>query len=155
MICNLQRRTSLFVGIGLLLSFRVISAADTLPMHSHDSRAPRLEKFLRSYNCPAPLLTSEYLAAADEYDIDYRLLPALSVRESTCGLHARLNNRWGWNSAQTGFATLAHGIRFIAHELAFGRYYRGKTLDQKLQVYNPVLPYPKEVRKLMREIEAD
>src|SRR5262249_16793643 len=104
---------------------------------------------------PAPFLTSEYVEAADTYSIDYRLLPAVSVRESTCGLYARLNNRWGWNSAKSGFITLAHGIQHIAHELALGKYYRGKTLDDKLHMYNPNPAYPGEIRKLMKEIEAD
>jgi hypothetical protein len=115
----------------------------------------RLEAFLRAYHCPAPLLVSEYLAAADAYSIDYRLLPALSVRESTCGQHARLNNRWGWDSARTGFESLAKGVRYIARQLASAPSYRGKTLEQKLRAYNPNPAYPAEVLKLMREIEPD
>jgi len=95
------------------------------------------------------------LAAADIYEIDYRLLPALSVRESTCGQHARLNNRWGWDSARTGFRSLAHGVHYIARQLALGRSYRGKTLDEKLHAYNPNPQYPREVHKLMQEIDSD
>ena len=114
-----------------------------------------MEAFFKSHHCPAPFLTADYVAAADAYDVDYRLLPALSVRESTCGRHARLNNRWGWDSAQTGFESLVHGIHFITRQLATGRYYRGKTLDGKLRAYNPNPEYAGEIRKLMREIDDD
>jgi len=131
------------------------SAADTLPGSQADDRIARLENFFRAYHCPAPLLAAEYLAAADAYEVDYRLLPAVSVRESTCGRYARRNNRWGWDSAQTGFRTLAHGIQFITHQLAFGQYYRGKTLEEKLRMYNPNPTYPAEIKKLMREIQSD
>lgn len=125
------------------------------PALTQDGRAVKLESFFHAHGCPAPHLVHEYLHAADENGIDYRLLPAVSVRESTCGLHARRNNRWGWDSARMGFASLARGIRFVAHELAFGRYYRGKTTDEKLRVYNPNPSYPKEVKRLMQEIDAD
>ena len=132
-----------------------MSSADTIRLVKPDGRIQRLEAFFRSYHCPAPLLVAEYLRAADANDIDYRLLPAVSVRESTCGIHARFNNRWGWNSARSGFESLAHGIQFVAHELASGRYYRGKTVEEKLRAYNPNPEYPAEIRKLMREIETD
>ncbi len=132
----------------------VISSADTKP--AIDDRLSRLETFFRAHHCPAPLLTTEYVAAADANSLDYRILPALSVRESTCGLHARMNNRWGWNSANSGFESLIHGIRFIARQLAFGKNYRGKTTEEKLRAYNPKNPqYVDEVRKLMLEIEGD
>jgi hypothetical protein len=120
-----------------------------------DRRPEKLEAFFSAYRCPGPLHVTDYLRAADTYGIDYRLLPALSVRESTCGKHERANNRWGWDSARTGFASVASGIEFIARQLASGRSYRGKTLDQKLKAYNPNPLYAVEIRKLMREIEAD
>ena len=146
---------ALWLGAAVLgFALHPISAADTLPA-SVDARVTKLESFFRAYHCPAPLLTVEYLAAADAYAIDYRLLPAVSVRESTCGRHARANNRWGWDSARTGFNTLAHGIEFIARQLALGQYYRGKTLDEKLHAYNPNPKYTDEIRKLMREIDSD
>ena len=122
---------------------------------NEDSRAVKLADFFKEHHCPQPYLISEYLRAADKYRIDYRLLPAVSVRESTCGMHARWNNRWGWDSARTGFESLARGIEFIARQLAQGRPYRGKSLDQKLHTYNPNPYYAKEVLQLMRDIDSD
>ncbi len=61
-----------------------------------DPRIGRLEKFFKIYHCPAPHSTFEYLRAADGYGLDYRLLPAVSIRETQCGVTERQrNNRWG------------------------------------------------------------
>jgi hypothetical protein len=119
------------------------------------TRAGRLEAFFKAHSCPAPYHVDDYLDAADLNELDYRMLPAVSVRESTCGRHARLNNVWGWDSARTGFESIAHGIHYIAYQLAFGRQYRGKSIDQKLLVYNPNPQYVKEVHRLMLEIDGD
>jgi len=149
-----RSHTSALLIAAAVFGVASISSADTTP-NLNDDRTAKLESFFRNYHCPAPFLAAEYVAAADANSIDYRLLPAVSVRESTCGRHARLNNRWGWNSAKSGFTSLAHGIHYIARELASGRYYRGKTLEAKLRMYNPNPKYPAEIRKLMLEIEGD
>ena len=151
---NKRSHSSVLLIAAAVFGVASVSSADTKPALS-DDRASKLEAFFHSYNCPAPFLAAEYVAAADANSIDYRLLPAVSVRESTCGRHARFNNRWGWNSAKSGFATLVHGIHFIARELASGKYYRGKSLEGKLRMYNPNPAYPREIRKLMQEIESD
>jgi hypothetical protein len=150
-------RTMLIPGwlAAALLSMSLISGVDTLPRQAQaDPRPERLKAFFDAYGCPGPLHVEEYLRAADTYAIDYRLLPALSLVESTCGRYERMNNRWGWDSARTGFRSVPHGIHFLARQLANGKYYRGKTLDEKLRTYNPNPVYPREIRRLMREIEA-
>ncbi len=151
---RLRSYTSVFFLLAAVSSVTTVSSADTKPALPRDNRIARLETFFRAHHCPAPFLTNEYVAAADAYSIDYRLLPAVSVRESTCGLYARLNNRWGWNSAKSGFITLAHGIQHIARELAEGKYYRGKTVEDKLRMYNPNPAYPGEILRLMQEIDS-
>jgi len=141
------------LGLASMAGLGTLSASEWRP--NLDNRAAKLEAFFRTHSCPAPYHVDDYIRAADVNGIDYRMLPAVSVRESTCGLHARLNNRWGWDSARTGFQSVAHGIHYIAHELAFGRCYRGKTLEQKLHAYNPNPKYVGEVKRLMFEIDAD
>jgi hypothetical protein len=124
-----------------------------------DPRAQALTAFFIAHNCP-PInyqLIPDYLAAADQYQIDYRLLPALSYQESTCAQHypAASNNIWGWNSARTGFASLQSGINYISNQLANGHYYANKTTDQKLRAYNHHPDYPSEVEQLMKEISNE
>ena len=119
-----------------------------------DQRHAKLETFFQSFGCPAPYHVKEYLGAADTYAIDYRLLPAISVLESTCGIYQRENNRWGWASARKGFASFRAGLEYIAHQLANGRYYKNKTLEEKVRMYNPRPQYARLLGKLMRKIDA-
>jgi hypothetical protein len=118
-----------------------------------DPRQIKLEAFFQTYDCPTPHHVDDYLRAADDHQIDYRLLPAISLVESTCGSFGRHNNRWGWDSAQHGFASVSDGIEFIASQLAESPYYKGKTLEQKLLTYNPYPRYVEQVRRLMDQIE--
>jgi hypothetical protein len=118
-----------------------------------DLRIARVEAFFRLYGCPEPYRARNYVLAADMYQLDYRLLPALSVRESLCGKGARLNNYWGWDSARIGFVSVETGIDYVAGQLARGKYYRGKSLDQKLHAYNHRLRYAMEVKLLMNRME--
>jgi len=144
----LQAKRAAVIG---LMTCAAIAANDTLA--PRDPRIFQLEAFFKSYNCPTPLHVHEYLDAADTYQIDYRLLPAISLLETTCGAFERLNNHWGWDSAQTGFSSVGAGIHYIASQLAEHPYYKGKTLEEKLLMYNPDRHYLASVRRLMRQIE--
>ena len=119
-----------------------------------DLRAEYLERFFAFYRCPAPYPIAEYLRAADDYGLDYRLLPAVSIRESRCGAEpSDENNFWGYHPGRQSFATVAEGIDYVSRQLAEGFYYKGKTLAEKLFVYNPLPKYPAEVRSIMLQIE--
>ena len=48
-------------------------------------------------------MPSTFLEAADDYALDWRLLPSLSYVESTGGKAARNNNLFGWNSGRAQF----------------------------------------------------
>lgn len=126
--------------------------APPAPPQPPDERGLKLQTFFQTYRCPAPYHVDDYLREADKNAIDYRLLPAISVRESTCGRHARLNNHWGWDSARSGFSSVKAGIRYLARKLALGESYKDKTVEGKLETYNPELKYAAEVRRLMDEI---
>ena len=64
-----------------------------------------------------------------------------------------MNNRWGWDSAQTGFPSVPAGIEFISEQLAEGPPYKGKTVKEKLFTYNPYPQYVRQVERLMQQIE--
>jgi hypothetical protein len=125
----------------------------TIRYPATDPRGARLEQFFNSYHCPTPYYVSEYLRAADDYQLDYRLLPAVSVRETLCGVGEVANNRWGFHNGTEGFPSIEAGIEFMAHRLTQHPYYKGKTLQQKLFTYNPRPAYPAEVTRIMRQIE--
>lgn len=142
------------VAAGLAVS--AISTVDVSPatgMSRPDPRAERLERFFEHYNCPLPYHVDDYLRAADNYRIDYRLLPAISVRETTCGMWEQQNNRWGYHSGHQSFHSVEEGIYFLAYRLANGYFYRGKSLEEKLLTYNPRQSYPEEIRRIMRQVQ--
>jgi hypothetical protein len=118
-----------------------------------DPRIASLESFFHRYHCPTPYHVSDYLEAADDYQIDYRLLPAISIRETQCGVAEADNNRWGFQNGHASFPTVEDGIKFMTHRLAEHVYYKGKTLQQKLFMYNPLPAYPGEVTRIMQQIE--
>jgi hypothetical protein len=119
-----------------------------------DLRAAHLARFFTAYHCPAPFHIEEYLRAADDYGLDYRLLPAVSIRESLCGVNpSDENNFWGYHPGRQSFSSVAEGIDYVSSRLAEGFYYKGKTLVEKLYAYNPLPKYPGEVRSIMLQIE--
>ena len=119
----------------------------------HKQRASLID-FFRQYNCPQPYYINDYLSAADKDHLDYRLLPAISMQESTCGKSypVATHNLWGWQSARISFLSIPQGIEFVSKQLAEGSFYKDKTLDQKLRAYNPNPAYAGEVERLMGEI---
>jgi len=118
-----------------------------------DPRAERLRAFFRAYHCPEPHHVEAYLRAADRYGLDYRLLPAISVRETTCGWNEKNNNFWGYHPGRQSFASVESGIEFLARQLAINPPYAGKDIVEKLFTYNPRRAYADEVRRIMRQIE--
>ena len=150
---SLMRRAMCLLGAFVLGGVASANNVTDSPAVLQDKRYERLESFFRSFGCPAPHYVNEYLWAADANAIDYRLLPVISILESTCGIHQRLNNRWGWASARWGFSSFRVGLDHIARQLAVGRYYKNKTLEEKVQMYNPNPQYFREVKRLMRKID--
>lgn len=149
-------------SVGLLTAGLVLSAmatVDPTPLPAApapqrvDARVARLERFFRRYHCPEPFYIHRYLRAADGYHLDYRLLPAISIRETRCGVEEWRNNRWGYHPRRQSFDSVEQGIGYISWQLAEGPFYKNKTLEQKLFTYNPLPAYPREVQSIMRQIE--
>jgi hypothetical protein len=147
------------VGIAAGLAVSAVATADApanwLEQINHpDPRVARLERFFKYYGCDAPFHTFDYLRAADAYGLDYRLLPAISIRETCCGKGAQQeNNFWGFHPGHQSFPSVPEGIDFIAQRVTQHPAYKGKSLDGKLFTYNPLPAYPGEVKRIMRQIE--
>ena len=115
-----------------------------------DSRVAKLVSFFRAYDCPQPYHVTTYLRAADTNDLDYRLLPVISVLESSCGKYQRNNNHWGWGTSS--FPSVGAGIDFITKQLTEG-YFKNHNAQQKLSIYNPRPIYAKLGGKLLKELD--
>lgn len=140
------------------------------PSESVEYRAALIDSFFAGRHLPLAGFGKDMVIAADKYDLDWRLLPAIAMRESTGGLAAcggklsAENNPWGWNSCKgTGFKTMSESIDTLASHLGgtnvrTARYYKDKTTEQILKTYNPdsiVMGYSKQVMKIMEMIAED
>ena len=123
--------------------------------YRHDVRLGSLHRFFsQAADCPARALAHVFLEAADDYGLDWRLLPSISYVESTGGKAARNNNIFGWDSGRAQFATPVAGIYTVGYRLAYSGLYRDKSLDEVLATYNPDAAYGRKVKSVMRRIAA-
>ena len=119
---------------------------------SPDPRTVRLKKFLTKLHCPVSDLADEFVHAADDNRLDWRLLPSISVIESGGGKAYRNNNIFGWNQGLEVFPTIRVGIHEVAFKLAKSPLYQNRDVLGKLRLYNPDESYPGAVLTVMNRI---
>jgi len=92
-----------------------------------------VKTYLLKRTSPLAEYAEEIVNAADEYGIDYRLVAAISIIESSGGKHTfRTYNAWGWG--KMNFSSWEEGIWTVSKGL--GKYYsRGLTTPQRISVY--------------------
>jgi hypothetical protein len=119
---------------------------------SPDPRTVRLKKFFTKLHCPVSDMADEFVQAADDNRLDWRLLPSISVIESGGGKAYRNNNIFGWNQGLQMFPTIRAGIHEVAFKLAKSPLYQNRDLLGKLRLYNPDESYPGAVLTVMNRI---
>jgi|SRR5579871_2456637 len=147
-------RDFLLVAGLIVLPASVSSSQEFTPrvMYPDDPRLQRLVDFFEKRDSPLSHHAVDFLIAADENALDWRLLPSISMVESSGGKDYRNNNVFGWDSCNEGFTSVREGIHFVAGQLANSRRYRNKSLDAKLRTYNPDPDYPNRVKAFMRTL---
>ncbi|MCF7844027.1 glucosaminidase domain-containing protein [Candidatus Gracilibacteria bacterium] len=137
---------------------KVEISVDTL----RQEKANQIDSFFKSRSMPLNGTGMTFVMVAEKYGLDWRLLPAIAIRESSGGKAACGNNPFGWGSCKLhNFVSYEQAIEAIGRNLGGGnpgtaRYYAGKTTMQKLYYYNgTVIPsYPDEVVQIMKMIET-
>jgi len=127
-------------------------AAQHRNLPDKDPRLACLRAFFGPGNCPVAELSGTFLEAADYYGLDWRLLPSLSMVETSGGKAATHNNLFGWNSGRAAFSSAAVCIRSVAYSLANSALYKGKNIDGILKTYNQKATYGRTVKEMMRRI---
>lgn len=117
-----------------------------------DMRAVRLRRFLASLHCPVMGLAEDFVQAADDNHLDWRLLPSISVIESGGGKAYRNNNIFGWNNGTEPFPSIRAGLNMVAFKLGKSQLYRNHDILGKLHLYNPDEAYAPKVLSVMRKI---
>lgn len=85
----------------------------------NDQRVKKLQSYLEISNSPMARDARVFVEAADAYNLDWRLVAAISGLESGFGNHIPANsyNAWGWGvygGKVTYFASWEDGIRTIS-----------------------------------------
>lgn len=151
---NLVRK-EFVVFAGLLAAPAVTGIAEQPPVTEapqQDPRLVRLQAFFAEHKCPVDRLAADFLLAADRNDLDWRLLPSISLLESGGGRDQRNNNIFGWDSGKQSFPSVRAGIHIVAFRLSNSRLYRDKDLDEILNTYNPNPEYAGKVKAVMQAI---
>ena len=143
------------VFAGMLSSPIAVTNAETpdpASVYGNDPRLESLNRFFQKGDCPAQDFSAEFLLVADQNNLDWRLLPSISMVESGGGREARNNNLFGWDGGKAMFASVRAGIHDVARRLGNSKIYRDKSVDEILRIYNPDTNYPGVVKSVMRRI---
>lgn len=124
------------------------------PMDENDPRLARLKSFFAKRGCPLKDSAQDFLVAADQNSLDWRLLPSISMVESSGGKDYKNNNVLGWDSCKERFSSVRAGIHYVAAQLGKSKRYKGKDLNHKLRIYNPLPEYSQRVKAVMQSIGA-
>ena len=123
-------------------------------------RAKKIDSYFADRDMPLEGYGAKLVKAADKYNLDWRLLPAIAIKESTGGKFACGNNPFGWGSCRIKFKSIDAAIDTVARNLGGGnpateQYYKNTTTKEKLHQYNgSVVPtYTAGVLKFMDLIE--
>jgi hypothetical protein len=126
-------------------------------------RAAAIDSFFRDRSMPLAGSGMTFVLVAEKYGLDWRLLPAIAVRESSGGKAACGYNPFGWGSCKLhNFVSYEQAIEALGRNLGGANpktssYYAGKNTKEKLYYYNGtvVKEYPDEVLAIMNMIETD
>ena len=131
-------------------------------------KAELIDKYFAKYSAPLAGYGMKFVIEAEKNGIDWRLLPAIAMRETTGGKFAcksakAPNNNFGWGSCKWGFESVDQSIEHISKTLGGNnekvKHYKPEmTSDQILKKYNPdsIVPgYSKQVIKIMKSISDD
>ncbi|NCU28922.1 MAG: hypothetical protein EOM85_04635 [Candidatus Moranbacteria bacterium] len=139
-----------------------VSVITTQENEARKAKADAIDNYFASKDAPLSGYGMKFVTEAEKNNLDWRLLPAIAMRETTGGKFACKNpnalyNNFGWHSCKKGFSSVEESIEYISMTLGGNneraRYYKeGMTSEQILKKYNPdsIVPgYSKQVMKIM------
>ena len=145
----------------------VINEAKDQKLEANKIKAQAIDSYFKAHDMPLEGMGMKMVLEAEKNEIDWRLLPAISVRESSGGkfdCKKVENNAFGWGSCKIGFKSTEESIEIVAKNLGgnnpkTAQHYDNKTTKQILRAYNPpsiVLRYAEQVMAIMDAIgDAD
>lgn len=127
-------------------------------------KAAKIDAYFEKREMPLAGHGAKFVAVAREHNLDWRLLPAIAVREQSGGKILPYNcpgktknyNAFGWASGKICFTSFDKAIETVGYKLATLSYYKGKDVEGILKTYNPphvVALYSNQVMSIMSTIE--
>lgn len=152
-------------SIGDLAFSQALDSKDEEETQAQDERkakAEAIDTYFRVRGMPLAGTGMKMVLEAEAHDLDWRLIPAIAVRESTGGKHEckRVeNNPFGWGSCKIGFESNEKAIETIARNLGGNnpnthKHYADKDTKQILRAYNPPSVVPHYAEQVMRIMDA-
>jgi hypothetical protein len=127
-------------------------------------KADAIDVYFEANDAPLEGHGMKFVLEAEKNDIDWRLLPAIAMRESTGGKHACKsvsNSVFGYGSCKMSFNSIDESIEIVARSLGgnnpnTARHYDNKTTIEILKKYNSIISgYSKQVVNIMKAIQDD
>ncbi len=127
------------------------------------AKAKAIDAYFEAHDMPLKGTGLKMVQEAEKNELDWRLVAAIAVRESTGGKHdctSVANNPFGWGSCKIGFKSVDEAIETVARNLGgnnpnTAQHYDNKSTIQILRAYNPpsVIPqYAQQVIAIMTAI---
>lgn len=132
-------------------------------LKDRENKILAIDAYFAKHNMPLEGTGRKMVEEAEKNDLDWRLLPAIAVRESTGGkndCNKVKNNAFGWGSCKIGFKSNEEAIEVVARNLGgnnpkTAKHYDDKNTKQILRAYNPpsvVSKYAEQVMSIMDAI---
>ncbi|MFH1286953.1 MAG: hypothetical protein ABII02_04360 [Candidatus Magasanikbacteria bacterium] len=147
--------------IVLILTGALLTGMSTKikPPPQHDDRPDRINTYFTTQKAPLTGFGQIFVETADGCDMDWRLLPAIAMQESTGGKRMQYNNPFGWGGAQIPFESIDEAIievgkNLCGHNTSTSKWYSTTSTYEKLYWYNGTASpsYPDEVMWIMDQI---
>jgi hypothetical protein len=133
---------------------------------ARQQKADAIDAYFAEHDMPLEGTGMKMVEEAEKNDLDWRLLPAIAVRESTGGKFKCKkveNNPFGWGSCKIGFKSIDGAIETVAKNLGgnnpkTAKHYDDKTTKGILHAYNPpsIIPkYAEQVISIMNKIKDE
>lgn len=116
-------------------------------IHAQDARVEAVRQFLALHKSPLEPYAEQIIDAADRYDIDYRLIPAIAMQESNLCKKIIVsnaeNNCWGYGihgKNRWSFDNYGEGIEIVSKALAKYKESGLVTPEEIMSRYTPSSP---------------